>query len=184
MPGVRRARAFTLIEAMIVVVIVGVLAVLATVAYRKWILSSYTAEAQDMLTNIRTAEESFRAENGGYLGVAPALSKANLYPSTSPKATIKTAWGGTCAVAGCNAAWATLNVAPNGPVRFGYTVVAGSAADTPPSPAGIASLAGLAGQPWYVAEAICDVDEDTTTPDTTLYATSAGNQIVIINEGH
>ena len=67
MPSVRRSRAFTLIELMFVVILVGVLAMIATVAYRKWVRSSYIGEAQNMLGNIRTAEEAFRAENTGYL---------------------------------------------------------------------------------------------------------------------
>jgi type IV pilus assembly protein PilA len=181
MPVVRRARAFTLIEAMIVVIIVGVLALLAVIAYRKWILSSYMGEASDMLGNIRSAEETFRAENTGYLTVSTDLtSKSSLYPTTNPVGNQKTAWGSA------PGAWAVLNVNPSAPVRFGYAVIAnndGTAALPTVTQNGVAvSLGPMQGQPWFVAEAICDIDS-AGAPDTTIYAVSATNQLFTNNEG-
>src|SRR5579884_3265977 len=117
MTSLRLRRAFTLIEAMVVVVIIGVLAVLAIVAYRKWVQSSRMAEANDMLANIRTAEESFRAENGGYLSVSKSLGPGDLYPAATPGA-FKTAWGGACGT--CVASWSSLAVQPAGALYFGY----------------------------------------------------------------
>jgi prepilin-type N-terminal cleavage/methylation domain-containing protein len=183
MPAIRRARAFTLIEAMIVVAIVGILALVAAVAYRKWILNSYMGEAQDMLGNIRSAEETFRAENTGYLTVSPDLtSAASLYPMPNPTGNSVTAWG-----AALPQAWATLNVNPSAPVHFGYAVVADNNG-TVPLPAitnnGVAvNLAPMQGQPWYVAVAICDLDSDSTTPNTTIYAMSGTNQLLVNNAG-
>lgn len=182
MPVVRRARAFTLIETMIVVAMVGVLAVVATVAYRKWIRNSYTEEAADMLGNIRSAEENFRAENSGYLSVSNDLN--SLYPATLPTEAVKTEWGGNCT--GCVVPWAALNVAPSGAVRFGYAVVAANDGSTP---ADISingtntALTPMGGAPWYVAKAVCDVDNDTTTDPTTIYALSGNNRLIFSNEG-
>jgi prepilin-type N-terminal cleavage/methylation domain-containing protein len=189
MPTAVRSRAFTLIEAMIVVVIVGILAVVASVAYRKWILSSYVGEAHDMLGNIRVAEEAFRAENTGYLNVSPDLSAASLYPSmilngTAPTGNLKTAWG-------TGSAWDALNVNPNAPVRFGYAVIAdnNNGINTKQLPNNVlnngvaVNLAPLAGAPWFVATAVCDIDNDGAVPDTTLFAVSGTNQIFVNNEG-
>jgi prepilin-type N-terminal cleavage/methylation domain-containing protein len=184
MASARPSRAFTLIEAMIVVSIVGILAVLATVAYRKWILSSYAGEAQDMLGNIRVAEEAFHAENTVYLNVSTGISKADLYPTATPNGNTKTAWGLA------PGQWAALNVNPSAPVRFGYAAIASLDANAKPValPAitndGVAvDLTPLQNKPWFVAAAICDIDSDTTTPDATYYAVSDTNQIFVNNEG-
>jgi prepilin-type N-terminal cleavage/methylation domain-containing protein len=184
MPSAVRSRAFTLIEAMIVVVIVGILAVVASVAYRKWILSSYMGEAHDMLGNIRVAEEAFLAENTGYLNVSTDLTTASLHPSmtlngTPPNGNLKTDWGNS-------PAWAALNVHPNAPVRFGYAVIA---ANTGNPPGGVTNdglpvnLAPMNNKPWFIATAVCDIDNDGATPDTTLFAVSGTNQIFVNNEG-
>jgi type IV pilus assembly protein PilA len=186
MPAVRRARAFTLIEAMVVVALVGILAVVAGVAYRKWVLNSYVGEAQSMLGNIRSAEESFRAENSAYLNVSKDLTSASLYPMVSPIGNSKTGWGAACTVC-LTGSWDALNVNPNGAVRFGYAVIADNSNTNAPPTAinGTAvNLAVMQGQPWYVAEAICDLDSDSTSaPSTTAYASSGTNQIVVLNEG-
>jgi prepilin-type N-terminal cleavage/methylation domain-containing protein len=54
----RHPRGFTLIEMMIVVVIVGVLAMLAVVGFRKLVQSSHVSEATNMVQNIRVAQEA------------------------------------------------------------------------------------------------------------------------------
>jgi prepilin-type N-terminal cleavage/methylation domain-containing protein len=174
----RGKRAFTLIEAMLVVILVGILAVVAGLGYRRWVRSSYIGEAQDLLANIRMAEETFRSENGAYLATETSLSI--LYPATTPTEAFKTAWGAN------PGAWATLNVVPSGPVRFGYSVIAGNVA--PPAEITVngqsANFASMGGRPWYIAEAVCDIDNDITTPPTTIYASSGSNLLLIANEGN
>jgi prepilin-type N-terminal cleavage/methylation domain-containing protein len=124
-------RAFTLIEVIITLGVISILALIATVGYRKWIISAHMGEAQDMVSNIRTAEESFKAENGAYLNVSAGLDPPNMYPQASPVGTVTTAWGGTCG--SCTGSWASLNVAPSAPVVFGYAVIADAAGSTVPS---------------------------------------------------
>jgi prepilin-type N-terminal cleavage/methylation domain-containing protein len=187
MPASHRTRAFTLIEVMIVVVIAGVLVLLADVAYRRWVLNSYMGEAQNMVANIRTAEEAFRAENSGYLNVSSTLSAASLYPSTSPAESKTTQWGLPCTGCSKTTSWQALNVNPDGPVRFGYAVIADNTGTaSPPSitvNGQLANLSSMTGQPWYIAEAICDMDNDSTTPNTTVYGVTGTNQLFVSNEG-
>jgi prepilin-type N-terminal cleavage/methylation domain-containing protein len=180
MPVSRRTRAFTLIETMIVVVMVGILALVASVAYRKWILSSSLNEAQGMLMNFRATEEAFRAENGGYVNVSSSLS--SLYPAATPSRAFKTDWGAP------SGGWASLNIKPDGPVHFGYSIIADNSGTAAP-PGTITDegtkvdLTSMRGQPWFVAEALCDVDEDATTPNTTIFAISGDNRLRVNNAG-
>src|SRR5256885_1383646 len=62
---------FTPIELMIVVAIVGILAVLAVVGYRKLILSPKLTEANGMIGAIRIAQEDFKVERGIYADIGP-----------------------------------------------------------------------------------------------------------------
>ncbi len=178
-----RNRAFTLVEAMIVVVIVGVLALLATMAYRRWVHSAYLVEAQDMVANIRSAQESFRAENGGYLPVSTQLGPGYDYPATTP-GRFKTAWGGPCS--GCLSpnAWTSLNVQPNAPLAFGYSLIVNVGAQPPSSALKVdgknLDLTAMVA-PWYIVEADADMDGNGVFMN--VYAVSTTNQVYVNNEG-
>ena len=67
-------RGFTLAELMIVVVIMGILASLGTVAFRRQMNQSKKTEALAGLRAIGAAQESFRADTGVYLNVSTNLS--------------------------------------------------------------------------------------------------------------
>jgi len=180
-----RDRAFTLIEALIISVIVGILAVLAVVAYRRWILNSYMAEAQNMVSNIRSAQDSFKAENGGYLPVSLGLGVGSDYPAATPGA-FKTGWGADCDLKICakTNSWKQLAVQPSGPVIFGYSVMADNSGKNVPPHIFVngvdTDLDQLKGAPWYVIEA--DADPKGTGQFTKLFASSGNDQIFINNE--
>jgi prepilin-type N-terminal cleavage/methylation domain-containing protein len=189
MVALRRRAGFTLIEAMIVVVIIGITATLAVVAYRKWVQTSHLAEAQDLVSHIRSAEDTFRSENGvTYLPVSGNLGPPYDYPAPTPGA-FKTGWGGPCATCVHTNSWQQLAVQPSGPVMFGYSVVTNPVTDptgantTPPTTVVVngvtMNLTSLQGQPWYVIRA--DGDYFGTGSFTTLYAISGNNQVFISN---
>jgi prepilin-type N-terminal cleavage/methylation domain-containing protein len=180
--GLRRdSRGFTLIEAMAVVAIVGVLAMLAVLSYRRWVHSAYLTEAHNMVSNIRAAEESFLAENGGYLSVSKFLGPPHDYPAATP-GKFTTAWGAPCG--DCAVEWSTLNIQPSGPLAFGYSVVA----DNKNAPPGISKTVGgktidvsAVTAPWYYIEA--DGDMDGNGVFTNVYAVSQTNQLFVDHEG-
>lgn len=62
----RENRAFTLIELIVVIVVVGVLAGLAVPRFSNTIEKSRIAEAINILATLRDAQEVYRLENPGY----------------------------------------------------------------------------------------------------------------------
>lgn len=175
---------------MIVTVIVGVLALLAIVGYRRWAYSSWLAEATNMVANIRSAEESFYSENGTYLNVSG--SRTVFYPMQNPGAS-KTDWNvpGGCSNCTLHNGWETLNVHPDGPVAFGYSVIGGDGITVLASTIGTVTVSGksvdysamINGKPWYFVEAKGNISGD-GTHFTYVYAMSGTSQIYVDQEGN
>ena len=115
-----RKGGFTLIELMIVVAIIGILAAIAIPNFIRFQLKSKSSEGKVNLAAIRTAEESYMAEFGTYVGTT--LSPAAI-PGTS-----KVAWVDTGTV-GNN--FDTLGWGPEGNVYFQYGVATNGTATTP-----------------------------------------------------
>jgi type II secretory pathway pseudopilin PulG len=167
---------------MIVVAVIGILSVLAIVAYRRWIFTAYIAEAHDMLSNIRAAEESFRAENGTYLNVSNALEMPNTYPATQPGA-FKSSWGAPCGPCTNSSNWSVLNVESKAAVFFGYAVVSDNGAGVPANIVIDGANVNVAPPttPAFAAEAVGDIDGNGQY--CRIYVFSATNQLFIDNEG-
>jgi type IV pilus assembly protein PilA len=174
-------RGFTLVELMIVVVIIAVLATLAVYGVSKYIASSKTGEAVQMIGSIKAAEESFRDETFQYLDVSGDLS--TFYPDNDTPGQKKVQWGaGTDDVANN---WRILGVTPSGPVLFVYAATAGTGTVVPAAPgAGITVgqwPTAAPGEPWYVVKAKADLDPGGA--ETVYVAPSFTNQIFSANEG-
>jgi type IV pilus assembly protein PilA len=189
----RHTHGFTLIELMIVVVIVGILATLAVVGYRRLIQSSHVSEATGMVQSIRVAQESYHSETQQYANMSTALPPGNenspassLYPAT-PVYGILTAWGAACTNCAGQMDWSMLPVHVDGPVLFGYATVAGPAnppnALTAPIVNGTAlTLPNPPTTDWFMIGAEADLDNDPTN-FTDVFTTSWSNQVWISNEG-
>lgn len=169
-------RGFTLGELMAVVAIVGVLATVALVGYRRYISSARSTEAAWMINGIRSAQESYRAETLMYLNVSGSLD--SYYPMTTPSAK-KYAWGGgNDAIAD---RWRILNVTTDGPVMFGYATIAGGPGEVTASGLAITADIPDATEPWYIIQAKGDVDGNGVFSH--CIATSMSNQLIWDNEG-
>ncbi|MEM9177797.1 MAG: prepilin-type N-terminal cleavage/methylation domain-containing protein [Myxococcota bacterium] len=105
-------KGFTLIELMIVVAIIGILAAIAIPNFLRFQLKSKSSEGKVNIAAIRTAEESYLAEFGVYVG--SAVNPTAGVPG-SQKAAFDTGGG-----------FDTLGWSPEGNVFFQYAVNAPS----------------------------------------------------------
>jgi len=149
-------RGFTMAELMAVVAIVGILSLVATTSYRKFVLHSKTAEVLTMFANIKVAEEAYKDETFQYLGPS-GKTLVDYYPANNKPGQQKMnfAGGGTGAKD-----WQTLAVQGNAPVLFVYALAAGSATDPVPSLGSeitVTNWPATIAAPWYVVKAKADL---------------------------
>jgi type IV pilus assembly protein PilA len=157
-----RSRGFTMMELLVVMAMVAVLATVATLSFRSFIHASQASEAKAVLGQIRNGEEAYKVEMLQYLSVSGSMT--DYYPNLNPNDK-RWAWNRPGDSRFYSAGppitgWQLLNVNPDGPVRFGYVVMAGvcPGALPPPDPSfshapslGCGSIPN--GTPWFVAGA-------------------------------
>ncbi len=144
---------------MIVVAMIGVMAALAIVGYRRYLNAAQAGEAKAMIQGIRAGEEAYKSEMLVYLDVSSTLT--NYFPHDPTVSHNDEKWSWTQSndprYTSPTKGWQLLNVAADGPVRFGYAVVAGVGPTAPPSPTAFTNKpvwpAINAGIPWYVIQA-------------------------------
>lgn len=154
---VGKLRGFTLVELMAVVVIMGILASLAVVGYRKYVDSAKTNEAREVIGSIKAGQESYFDETMRYLDVMSG-SIDTYYPNGSPTGMMKTNWVGTGTF---YAGFGRLGVNVTAPVYFGYATTAwnGGGTGTPDPGSGVTGWAPTStNQPFYVVKAVCDIN--------------------------
>lgn len=161
--GRARRRGFTLVELFIVVVIVGIMATLATYGLRKYILQAKTAEAVHMISAIKAGQEAFFDETFRYFDVSRSM--ANLYPSAGDWDQ-KIQWGGIPEEA---ERWAMIGITPEAPVQFRYACVAGLPSEMPTDATfeetGLSYNLAAVTTPshWYLVKAVAVLDGSTRT---------------------
>lgn len=151
----RRNGGFTLTELMIIVVIIGILATLATPSFVGYIQRSRVTEASTFLVTIKQRQESYRDEFGRYADVSNDLE--DFHPA-SPPGRDPVMWSTT-------PAWSQLGAAPDAPIRFRYATVAGGPGEQPPAESNMDD-----NDHWFMARARGDLNEDGTTFDLEVYS--------------
>jgi type IV pilus assembly protein PilA len=118
-----------------------------------------------VITGIRAGEEAYKAETLGYVGCsgcggamcAPGLGSLTAYYPRPVPDDKKFNWDAPAH--GDVNCWRLLNVVTDGPVRFGYAVVAGNPGQNLPAPSITPALtwpATATNNPWYVIQASGD----------------------------
>ncbi|MDI1451216.1 prepilin-type N-terminal cleavage/methylation domain-containing protein [Polyangium sp. 6x1] len=155
-----KRRGFTLAELMIVVAMIGVLAAIAMVGYRRYMRGAAASEVKAVVSGIRVAEEAYKSETFQYLGCG---GLTDWYPAAPNDK--KRNWDNGQTGNAIHDCWMRLNVTTDAPVRFGYAVKAGIA----PQPDAIDEITYCQGWkaahdtingPWFVVQAAGDQDAD------------------------
>jgi prepilin-type N-terminal cleavage/methylation domain-containing protein len=178
----RGERGFTLVEMMIVVVILGLLAGLAMVGYRKYIARARTAEAVAVLAEMSSKEQIYFLEFGAYLPLraddnltidppSPNEDASAFFPISPSDAGFDSA---RTAVSIANSAswpasWRAVGLRPRDQQLYcTYLTNAGAAGLSPP--AGTLGLAHLGAQAatapaWFYSIAACNLSGPSGFPN-------------------
>jgi type IV pilus assembly protein PilA len=141
---------------------IGVLATIGLVGYRRFIYSAQSSEAKAVIGMIRGGQEAYKAEMLVY--VSPSTTIDDYYPNSTPNDN-RMNWiqPGDSRYTNPNTGWSLLNVATDAPVRFGYACVAniGGPMQSSTKMANPPTMPAIsAGVPWYSIQAINDHDQN------------------------
>ena len=158
-------RGFTLIELMMTVAIIAVLSALAIFGYSRYLRSSKTAEAAQMIASIKGAQDTYRAETLKYLDCTNGgMTLATTYPAGTPSDQKQTFDLNACGGNLVCLAFKKLNVSSSGPVYYVYSCEAGPAdGSTVTSGGSVSHTYGTANDVWMIVRAVGDLNNDGKT---------------------
>jgi len=161
-----KTQGMTLVELMIVVVIIGILAAISVVGYRKYIARARLSEATAMLAEFSAKEQLYFLDSGQYME-AHNDTGAGAYPSVNetssefwphdPGAYFDSAREPKT-VAPLPASWRSLGVRPRWQQLYcTYLVNAGAAGSALPGTVGPTLWPAVPNIPWFYAMAACNL---------------------------
>lgn len=198
----RGSRGFTLVEMLVTVVILGILAALGMVGYRRYVGRARSSEAVAMLAEMSSKQQMYFLEFAQYLPLVsggsitpPAASgapvtetAAQFYPTDPTTTGFDSVRNGT-ALGTLPLSWQYAAIRPKDRVLFcSYFAGAGATGSLPPvSPAHGAGLLGTAAiaQPWYYVLGACNLNGAAGYPgEVSVFALTYNSpSLVQLNEG-
>ena len=166
---------------MITVVIVGILAGLATFGVKKFMASSKSAEPVQVIRQIKTGQEQYKAETFTYLDVSGNHTLTSYYPVATPSSKVA-GWGDVTTAQG--KAFRELGVTMDAGVRFTYACGAGGPSDSVPSANvsyAVTNWPTAVSNQWFVVRAIGDLDDDGI--QSVFASSSFTGQIIVDKDG-
>lgn len=187
----------SLVELMIVVVIIGILAAISVVGYRKYIARARLSEATAMLAEFAAKEQLYFLDNGQFME-AHGDGVAAVFPSTSeaatafwpsnPNAYFDSARSPVSLYDGSGnmpVTWRSLGLRPRWQQLYcTYLVNAGGPGQAPPGTIGPTLWAATPNVPWFYALAACNLNGQAGWPSnvTVLILTHDSPAIRTIDE--
>jgi len=164
----RTTLGMTIVELMIVVVIIGILAAISVVGYRKYIARARTSEATAMLAEFAAKEMLYFSDNGQYIEAHktssdyPSLSEdANQFWPSDPGAYFDSARTPVSVYDGNGnmpISWRILGMRPRWNALYcTYLANAGAASSPLPGAIGPTLWAAPPAVPWFYAIAACNL---------------------------
>ena len=150
-------RGLTVLELMVVVVIIGVLAAVATLSYKRYLRRVHAAEVPLVFGEIRVKQEQFAVDSGGIYVDEPASYPGTASSDVDTEVAVRDDSGAV--LVALPAGWVALRIAiPKAGLYCDYTTRAGTPSEDPAAVAG--NFAGLYSGPmganWYFVHAECN----------------------------
>jgi prepilin-type N-terminal cleavage/methylation domain-containing protein len=200
-PRSPRAAGFTIIEMLIVVVMLGILAALAVVGFRRYIGRARSTEAVAVLSEMASKEQVYFLEFGNYLPLradnnmtlpSPDEATAAFYPSDPSSSAFESSRTATsiASPSGWPKGWQGVGLRPRNTVLYcTYLVNAGATGQAVPAGATlgqtIIGTVGATGPAWFYGVAACNLTGPAGFPneDTVLGVSSASPAMITLNDG-
>lgn len=165
-----QSRGMTIVELMIVVVIIGILAAISVVSYRRYIGRARMSEATAMLAEFAAKEQLYFLDAGAFLSASRDTGSAvtessNLFYPSDPNAYFDSARG-PVALGTLPVSWRSLGIKPRWQQLYcTYLTLAGGAGVAPAGTFGATLWGSTPNVPWFYSMAACNLGGEAGWPN-------------------